>query len=68
MSGKPIVAFRKNVIKKIVPYNTKKESYLKPGAKIHSNLLEHQLFENMFEVKLKEDYEDCFHEIRALDR
>lgn len=22
----------------------------------------------MFEVKLREDYEDCFHEIRALDR
>jgi len=58
--GKPLVAFRKNIINKVVWYKINKDSYLKQGAKVSKSTLEHELFENVFEVQLKEDYEDHY--------
>ncbi len=56
--GKPLVMFRKNIIKQCVSYKVNKNSYLKRGSKTFANPLEHRLFENMFEMQLNEDYED----------
>jgi hypothetical protein len=35
-----------------------KESYLKPGSKVTKSKIENDLFDNMFELELREDYED----------
>jgi hypothetical protein len=44
-----------------VPYVIEnKSSYLKPGAAITKTHKEDALFDNMFEIVLKEDYEDHF--------
>ncbi len=59
--GKPLVAFRKKIILKAVPYRIEnKSSYLKPGAKITKTHTEDALFDNMFEIILNEDYEDHY--------
>jgi hypothetical protein len=59
--GKPLVAFRKKIILKAVPYRMEnKSSYLKPGAKITKTHTEDALFDNMFEIILNEDYEDHY--------
>lgn len=57
-AGRPLVSFRKHILKDAVWYQINKQSYLKPGAKVSQSLLEHQLFENVFEIRLREDYED----------
>ena len=59
-SGKPIVAFRKRIIKIAKPYKVNKSSYLKPGSAIAKSRKEDHLFENMFEIVLNEDYEDNY--------
>lgn len=56
--GKPLVSFRKHILRDVVWYNINKQSYLKAGARVTQSQLEHQLFENVFEIRLKEDYED----------
>ena len=38
---KPLVSFRKKIMKNVIWYPVNKESYLKPGAKASANLLEH---------------------------
>lgn len=59
--GKPLVAFRKKIIMKAVPYTIKNvSSYLKPGARITKSHKEDDLFKNMFEIILHEDYEDNY--------
>ena len=59
--GKPLVAFRKRIIAKAVPYTIEnKSSYLKPGARITRSHKEDALFDNMFEIILREDYEDHY--------
>lgn len=68
--GKPLVAFRKKIILKAVPYLIEnKSSYLKPGAKITKTHTEDALFDNMFEIILNEDYEDnyLFREMEKAD-
>lgn len=68
--GKPLVAFRKKIILKAVPYRIEnKSSYLKPGAKITKTHKEDVLFDNMFEIILNEDYEDnyLFRDIEKAD-
>lgn len=55
---KPLVSFRKSLIKDIVFYKINKESYIKLGSKINKSQLEHLLFENVFEIELNADYED----------
>ena len=59
-SGRPIVAFRKRIIKAAVPYKINKASYLKPGSRIAQSGKEDNLFDHMFELELNEDYEDNF--------
>ena len=59
-SGKPIVAFRKKIIKAADNITVNKNSYLKPGSAIAQKHTEDHLFENMFEVLLHEDYEDNY--------
>lgn len=58
--GKPLVMFRKTIIKQCVSYKANKFSYLKKGSKVYGDPLEHKLFENMFEMQLNEDYEDNY--------
>ena len=58
--GKPIVAFRKKIIKYAKPYKVNKNSYLKPGSAIAKSHTEDHLFDNMFEIVLNEDYEDNY--------
>jgi ABC-type antimicrobial peptide transport system ATPase subunit len=59
--GKPLVAFRKKLIAKAVPYVIENpKSYLKPGMKVTKKGEEEALFQNMFEVVLKDDYENHF--------
>ena len=59
--GKPLVAFRKKIITKAVPYTIENvSSYLKPGARITKSHKEDALFQNMFEIILHEDYEDHY--------
>ena len=60
LNGKPIVAFRKNIISKAVPYRVNKASYLKPGSRIAQQGVEDPFFANMFEIVLNEDYEDNY--------
>jgi hypothetical protein len=44
-----------------VPYNIENvSSYLKPGARITKSHKEDALFQNMFEIILREDYEDHY--------
>lgn len=57
-NGKPLVAFRKKIIRQAVAYSLNKTSYIKPGSRIANSKLENHLFENMFEIELNEDYED----------
>jgi hypothetical protein len=46
---------------KAVPYRIEnKSSYLKPGARITKTHKEDDLFDNMFEIILNEDYEDHY--------
>jgi len=52
------VAFRKKIILKATPYKVNKSSYLKRGSKVYKSHKEDNLFDNMFEIILKEDYED----------
>ena len=59
-TGKPIVAFRKRIIESAVPYSVNKNSYLKPGSAIAKSKKEDKFFNNMFEIKLLEDYEDNY--------
>ena len=59
-AGKPIVAFRKKIIQRAVPYKVNKTSYVKPGSRIAQAGTEDALFDNMFEVILNEDYEDNY--------
>ena len=64
--GKPIVCFRKNIIKQALPYGVNKESYLKRGSAVAKSGKENDLFDNMFEIELNADYEDNF-QYRQLD-
>ena len=57
-NGKPLVAFRKKIIKRASAYSLNKNSYVKPGSRIASSQIENSLFQNMFEIELNEDYED----------
>lgn len=59
-AGKPIVCFRKKIIKSALPYEVNKASYLKPGSAITKSHKEDNLFDNMFEIVLNEDYEDNY--------
>ena len=56
----PIVAFRKRIIDDAVPYKVNKASYLKPGSAIAQSGKEDALFDNLFEIKLNDDYEDNY--------
>ena len=60
VNGKPICAFRKYIIKHAKPYKVNKKSYLKQGSAIAKSKKEDHLFDNMFEIVLKEDYEDNY--------
>lgn len=40
-----------------MPYHVEKSRYLKKGSKVFARGNENQLFANMFELKLKDDYE-----------
>ena len=66
-TGKPIVAFRKRIIKSAAGINVNKNSYLKPGSKIAQSKKEDHLFDNMFEILLNEDYEENYN-YRDLER
>ena len=59
-AGKPIVAFRKRIIKAAQGLTVNKGSYLKPGSRIAQSHKEDHLFDNMFEILLNEDYEDNY--------
>ena len=65
--GKPIVAFRRKIVKAADKITVNKNSYLKPGSQIAQMHTEDDLFDNMFEVILGEDYEDNF-EFRNVER
>ena len=60
MAGKPIVAFRKRIIKTAQGIHVNKGSYLKRGSRIAQSGTEDHLFDNMFEIELNEDYEDNY--------
>ena len=66
-TGKPIVSFRKRIIKDAVPYKVNRASYLKPGSAIAKSKKEDKFFDNMFEITLKDDYENAY-EFRDQDR
>ena len=57
-AGKPIVAFRKNLIESADSMTVNKNSYLKAGSQVAQSGRENDLFDNMFELILHEDYED----------
>ena len=59
-SGKPLVSIRRSVIESAQPYHINKVSYLKPGSAITKSGKEEELFDNMFEIVLSQDYEDEF--------
>ena len=63
---KPIVAFRKDVIKCAKPIKVNKNSYIKPGSHIAKTGEEDPLFSNMFEIILNEDYEEV-HDYREVE-
>ena len=65
--GKPIVAFRKNIISAAKPYKVNKASYLKRGSKIAQSGEEDLLFDQMFEIELNENYEDNY-DFRNIER
>ena len=67
LGSKPIVCFRKSLIDRAVPYSVSKVSYLKPGTEIAKSRKEEPLFDNAFEITLKEDYEDNYRQ-RDLER
>lgn len=52
------MAFRRKIIQKAKVYKVNKSSYVKSGSKVAQSKIENQLYENMFEVVLNEDYED----------
>ena len=54
------MAFRNNIIASAVPYKLNKASYLKQGSRIKKSGAEDNLFDNCFEIKLKEHYEDNY--------
>ena len=54
----PIIQFHKTAIKYAKPYQVNKKSYLKPGTAIAKSGKENCLFDNMFEVVLKDDYSE----------
>ena len=58
--GKPIVAFRKNIINTAVPLKINKDSYLKKGSRIAKSGREDNLFDCAFEIELNEHYEDNY--------
>lgn len=58
--GKPLSAFRRKIIQSARPYKINKQSYLKPGAMVTQRGREERLFDNCFELVLKEDYERNF--------
>ena len=55
---KPLVVFPKSIIESVTPYRVNKNSYIKPGSKIAQTHKEDKLFDNMFEIVLRADYED----------
>ena len=58
---KPLVTFRKRKIEGTEPISINKASYVKPGSAIAKSGKEDKLFDNMFEITLRADYEDiCF--------
>ena len=59
-NGKPIVSIRRTVVETAQPYKINKASYLKPGSAISKSGKEEELFDNMFEIVLTQDYEDEF--------
>jgi hypothetical protein len=66
--SKPIVAFPKKAIEDVCKIKIHKAAFLK---KKHINESETALFSNMFEVYLREDYEDVYiyrdEEIKCLE-
>lgn len=54
------MAFRNKIINEAVPYSINKKSYLKRGSHIAQSGKEDDLFDNTFEIKLNENYEDNF--------
>ena len=50
--------FPKSIIESVTPYRVNKNSYIKPGSKIAQTHKEDKLFDNMFEIVLRADYED----------
>ena len=59
-TGKPIVAIRKRLILTAEPYAVNKSSYLKPGTRMAKSKKEDKFFDNMFEIVLKDIYEDHY--------
>lgn len=60
--GKPLVVFPKRIIESVKPLYVNKNSYIKPGSAIAKTHKEDKLFDNMFEIVLRADYEDFTHE------
>lgn len=56
--SRPIVAFPKKAIEDICKIDIEKESFFK---KTHMKDNEKELFSHMFEIYLREDYEDIYH-------
>lgn len=54
------MGFRRKIIGMAKPYYVNKNSYLKPGSRIAKSGVEDELFDNMFEVELKEHYEENY--------
>ena len=54
------MAFRKKIIRAAVPYKINKSSYLKRGSRIAQSGKEDNLFDQMFEIELNENYEDNY--------
>ena len=59
-SEKPIVIFRKKLLKAVKPITINKESYLKQGSKVTQTRIEEKLFDNVFEFELNKPYEDHY--------
>ena len=59
-SGKPLVSFRKRIIKSALPFEVDKNAYLKPGSSVAKSHKEDDLFDNMFEITLNQDYESAY--------
>lgn len=60
VSGLPLFSVRKNVIKKVAELKVDPNKYIGKGSRLANSPLELQLFNNMFEIELFEDFEDHY--------